>query len=138
MNVPKIMISSIDFIIMEKRIYRSDGISYRRITEIVEVVGMEEGTVQLSKLFEWDSEKDEFRNLTIMSKTLEEIANLKGVSISFLNKEWKNRQLVLNYLVKNNISSQKDISKFLENYYLNPNYVLNDWCFIKLIFLLEN
>ena len=126
MNVPKIMISSIDFIIMEKRIYRSDGISYRRITEIVEVVGMEEGTVQLSKLFEWDSEKDEFRNLTIMSKTLEEIANLKGVSISFLNKEWKNRQLVLNYLVKNNISSQKDISKFLENYYLNPNYVLNE------------
>ena len=125
MNVPKIMISSIDFIIMEKRIYRSDGISYRRITEIAEVVGMEEGTVQLSKLFEWDSEKDEFRNLTIMSKTLEEIANLKGVSISFLNNEWKNRQLVLNYLVKNNISSQKDISKFLETYYLNPNYVLN-------------
>ena len=125
MNVPKIMISSIDFIIMEKRIYRSDGISYRRITEIAEVVGMEEGTVQLSKLFEWDSEKDEFRNLTIMSKTLEEIANLKGVSISFLNDEWKKRQLVLNYLVKNNISCQKDISKFLETYYLNPNYVLN-------------
>ncbi|WP_407462184.1 CpaF family protein [Methanobrevibacter sp.] len=125
MNVPKIMISSIDFIIMEKRIYRSDGISYRRITEIVEVVGMEEGTVQLSKLFEWDSEKDEFRNLTIMSKTLEEIANLKGIHISNLNEEWEKRRDVLNYLVKNNISSQKDISKFLENYYLNSDYVLN-------------
>ena len=111
---------------MEKRIYRSDGISYRRITEIVEVVGMEEGTVQLSKLFEWDSEKDEFRNLTIMSKTLEEIANLKGIHISKLNEEWEKRRDVLNYLVKNNISSQKDISKFLENYYLNPNYVLNE------------
>lgn len=126
MNVPKIMISSIDFIIMEKRIYRSDGISYRRITEIVEVVGMEEGTVQLSKLFEWDSEKDEFRNLTIMSKTLEEIANLKGIHISKLNKEWEKRRDVLNYLVKNNISSQKDISTFIENYYLNPDYVLNE------------
>ena len=125
MNVPKIMISSIDFIIMEKRIYRSDGISYRRITEIAEVVGMEEGTIQLSKLFQWDSENDEFRNLTIMSKTLEEIANLKGVSISFLNDEWKNRQKVLNYLVKNNISCQKDISDILETYYLNPAYVLD-------------
>ena len=125
MNVPKIMISSIDFIIMEKRIYRSDGISYRRITEIAEVVGMEEGTIQLSKLFQWDSENDEFRNLTIMSRTLEEIANLKGVSISFLNDEWKNRQKVLNYLVKNNISCQKDISDILETYYLNPAYVLD-------------
>ena len=125
MNVPKIMISSIDFIIMEKRIYRSDGISYRRITEIAEVTGMEEGTIQLSKLFQWDSERDEFKNLTIVSKTLEEMANLKGVHISKLNEEWKKRQLVLNYLVKNKISSQKDISKILETYYLNPDYVLN-------------
>ena len=125
MNVPKIMISSIDFIIMEKRIYRSDGISYRRITEIAEVTGMEEGTIQLSKLFQWDSERDEFKNLTIVSKTLEEMANLKGVHISKLNEEWKKRQVVLNYLVKNNISSQKDISKILETYYLNSDYVLN-------------
>ena len=125
MNVPKIMISSIDFIIMEKRIYRSDGISYRRITEIAEVTGMEEGTIQLSKLFEWDSERDEFKNLTIVSKTLEEMANLKGVHISKLNEEWKKRQVVLNYLVKNNISSQKDISKILETYYLNQDHVLN-------------
>ena len=125
MNVPKIMISLIDFIIMEKRIYMSDGISFRRITEIAEVVGMEEGTIQLSKLFQWDSENDQFQNLTIMSKTLEEMANLKGVSISQLNQEWKNRHMVLNYLVKNNISSQKDIGLLLENYYVNKNYVLN-------------
>ena len=125
MNVPKIMISSIDFIIMEKRIYMSDGISFRSITEIAEVVGMEEGIIQLSKLFQWDSENDQFQNLTIMSKTLEEMANLKGVSISQLNQEWKNRHMVLNYLVKNNISSQKDIGLLLENYYVNKNYVLN-------------
>lgn len=125
MNVPKIMISSIDFIIMEKRIYRSDGISYRRITEIAEVVGIEEGTVQLSKLFQWDSENDEFRNITIVSKTLDEMASLKGIPISKLNEEWKRRQSVLNYLVKNNISSQVDIKQILETYYLNPNFVLN-------------
>ena len=126
MNVPKIMISSIDFIIMEKRIYRSDGISFRRITEIAEVVGIEEGTVQLSKLFEWDSEKDEFRNLTIVSKTLEDLANLKGVRIHSLNEEWKNRKKVLDFLVKNNISSQKDISEILETYYLDSDFVLNE------------
>ena len=33
--------------------------------------------------------------------------------------------MVLNYLVKNNISSQKDIGLLLENYYVNKNYVLN-------------
>lgn len=125
MSVPKIMISSIDFIIMEKRIYRSDGISYRRITEIAEVVGIEEGTIQLSKLFQWDSENDEFKNLTILSKTLEEMANLKGVSMAYINEEWEKRKMILNYLVRNNISSQEEISKILEDYYNNPDFVLD-------------
>ncbi|MBQ6813376.1 MAG: CpaF family protein [Methanobrevibacter sp.] len=125
MSVPKIMINSIDFIIMEKRIYKSDGISYRRITEIAEVVGIEEGTIQLSKLFKWNSQSDSFENLTIISKTLENIAALKGVHISVVNEEWKNRKLVLDYLVKYGINSQEDISKILEDYYINPQFVLN-------------
>jgi len=124
MSVPKIMISSIDFIIMEKRIYKSDGISFRRITEIAEVTGVEEGTIQLSKLFSWNSETDEFENLTIASKTLTEIANLRGVSLNDLNMEWANRKRVLDFLVKNNISSIKDLSKILEEYYVNPSNVL--------------
>lgn len=37
MSVPNIMISAIDFIIMQNRIYRSDGVSFRRISEVAEV-----------------------------------------------------------------------------------------------------
>lgn len=125
MSVPKIMISSIDFIIMEKRIYKSNGKSIRRITEIAEVAGVEEGTIQLNKLFQWDSETDSFENLTIVSKTLSEIANLRGVSINALNKEWEKRKLVLDFLVENNISKQDNLSKILEEYYLNPKVLLS-------------
>ena len=125
MSVPKIMISSIDFIIMEKRIYKSNGRSIRRITEIAEVAGVEEGTIQLNKLFQWDSETDSFENLTIVSKTLSEIANLRGVSINALNKEWEKRKLVLDFLVENNISKQDNLSKILEEYYLNPMVLLS-------------
>jgi flagellar protein FlaI len=125
MSVPKLMISSIDFIIMEKRIYKSNGRSIRRITEIAEVAGVEEGTIQLNKLFQWDSETDSFENLTIVSKTLAEIANLRGVSINALNKEWEKRKLVLDFLVENNISKQDNLSKILEEYYLNPMVLLS-------------
>lgn len=54
MSVPNIMISAIDFIIMQNRIYRSDGVSFRRISEVAEVSGIEEGVIQLNKIFEWD------------------------------------------------------------------------------------
>ena len=125
MSVPKIMISSIDYIIMEKRIYKSNGISFRRITEIDEVVGMEEGTISLNKLFKWDSENDEFENLTILSNTIEKLANLKGVSINELSLELENRKKVLEYLVENNISSIESIYSILSKYYLDSKSLLN-------------
>ena len=46
MSVPNIMISAIDFIIMQNRIYRSDGVSFRRISEVAEVSGIEEGVIK--------------------------------------------------------------------------------------------
>ena len=91
----------------------------------IEVAGVEEGTIQLNKLFQWDSETDSFENLTIVSKTLAEIANLRGVSINALNKEWEKRKLVLDFLVENNISKQDNLSKILEEYYLNPMVLLS-------------
>ncbi|MDO5850389.1 MAG: CpaF family protein [Methanobacteriaceae archaeon] len=126
MSVPKIMISSIDYIVMEKRIYKSDGKSFRRITEIDEVVGMEEDAISLNKLFKWDSENDKFKNVTVLSNTIENLANLKGVSINDLTLEMENRKKVIDYLVENDISSLEDIYIILSKYYLNPKSLLNE------------
>ena len=82
MSVPNIMISAIDFIIMQNRIYRSDGVSFRRISEVAEVSGIEEGVIQLNKIFEWDPQSDTIKNVGITSKTLTEIANVSGNSLN--------------------------------------------------------
>ena len=42
MSVPSVMINAIDFIVMQNRIYRPDGVSFRRVSEVAEVVGFEE------------------------------------------------------------------------------------------------
>ena len=81
MSVPEIMIQAIDFIIMQNRIYTPSGVSFRRISEVAEVVGMEEGTVQLNKIFQWNPERDTIDNISITSNTLQQIANLSGKSI---------------------------------------------------------
>ena len=53
MNVPNIMINSINVIIMQNRIYNAHIGTIRRITEVAEVVGMEMGHVQLNKIFQY-------------------------------------------------------------------------------------
>ena len=125
MSVPNIMISAIDFIIMQNRIYRSDGVSFRRISEVAEVSGIEEGVIQLNKIFEWDPQSDTIKNVGITSKTLTEIANVSGNSLNSLYDEIKNREIVLQHMVDQNIRSIRDVSTVLEMYYLNSQKVLN-------------
>lgn len=125
MSVPNIMISAIDFIIMQNRIYRSDGVSFRRISEVAEVSGIEEGIIQLNKIFEWDPQSDTIKNVGITSKTLTEIANVSGNSLNSLYDEIKNREIVLQHMVDQNIRSIRDVSTVLEMYYLDSQKVLN-------------
>lgn len=125
MSVPNIMISAIDFIIMQNRIYRSDGVSFRRISEVAEVSGIEEGVIQLNKIFEWDPQSETIKNVGITSKTLTEIANVSGNSLNSLYDEIKNREIVLQHMVDQNIRSIRDVSTVLEMYYLDSQKVLN-------------
>lgn len=125
MSVPNIMISAIDFIIMQNRIYRSDGVSFRRISEVAEVSGIEEGVIQLNKIFEWNPQSDTIKNVGITSKTLTEIANVSGNSLNSLYDEIKNREIVLQHMVNQNIRSIRDVSTVLEMYYLDSQKVLN-------------
>ena len=124
MSVPQIMIQAIDFIIMQNRIYTPSGDSYRRISEVAEVVGIEEGVVQLNKLFQWNPEKDMIENISISSKTLNHIANLSGVSLNEIYLEIENREMILKHMTTQDIRSVKDVNEVIELYYKNPQYVL--------------
>ena len=81
MSVPNIMISAIDFIIMQNRIYRSDGVSFRRISEVAEVSGIEEGVIQLNKIFEWDPQSDTIKNV-MKSRTVKLFCSIWLIRIS--------------------------------------------------------
>ena len=124
MSVPKIMTQAIDFIIMQNRIYTPSGVSYRRISEVAEVVGIEEGTVQLNKIFQWNPEIDTIENVSVTSNTLVQIANLSGSSLNELYNEIKNRELVLNHMIKHNIRSVSEVNSVVEFYYKSPDEVL--------------
>ena len=125
MSVPKIMIQAIDFIIMQNRIYTPSGVSYRRISEVAEVVGMEENTVQLNKIFQWNPERDTIENVSVASNTLSQIASLSGHSITELNHEIENREILLKHMVRQNIRSVGDVNRVIELYLKDQEYVLN-------------
>ena len=126
MSVPKIMIQAIDFIIMQNRIYTPSGISYRRVSEVAEIVGIEEGVTQLNRIFKWNPERDRIENVSVSSSTLTQIANLSGKSLHEIYREIENRELVLKHMINHNIHAVNDVNAVLELYYANPQKVLNE------------
>ena len=125
MSVPEIMIQAIDFIIMQNRIYTPSGVSFRRISEVAEVVGMEEGTVQLNKIFQWNPERDTIDQIGITSNTLQQIATLSGKPIIELQNEIENRKIVLKHMIRQNIRSVEGVNGVIELYYKNPQKVID-------------
>lgn len=126
MNVPTIMIPALDFIIMQNRMYRPEGGSIRRVTEVAEVVGMEEGNVQLNRVFEWNNVSDKVEYVGIASTTLREIAELRGIGITEIEEEIEKRRLLLEYLADNNIRSISEVGTYIHNYYRNPDEILEE------------
>ncbi|AEG18945.1 CpaF family protein [Methanobacterium paludis] len=125
MNVPTIMIPALDFVIMQNRMYRPEGGSIRRVTEVAEVVGMEEGNVQLNRVFKWNNVVDKVEYVGIASKTLRAIAELRGIGISEIEEEIEKRKLVLEYMADNNIRSIEEVAAYINNYYKNPDEILD-------------
>jgi flagellar protein FlaI len=126
MNVPNIMIPALDFIIMEQRMYRPEGGSIRRITEVAEVVGMEEGNVQLNRVFEWNNVSDKVEYVGIASKTLREISELRGIGITEIEEEIEKRRVILEYMADNNIRSIDEVGQSINNYYKDPDSMLEE------------
>jgi flagellar protein FlaI len=125
MSVPNIMIPALDFIIMQNRMYRAEGGSLRRITEVAEIVGMEEGNVQLNRVFEWNNVTDKVEYVGIASQTLREMAEMRGVGITELEEEIEKRRLVLEYLADNNIRSIEEVGRCVNSYYKDPDEMLD-------------
>lgn len=116
MNVPNIMINSIDFIIMQKRIYVPNKGTIRRITEVDEIVGMEMDNLQLNKIYQYNPSKDKLEYTAISCNAIDEIAMMKGISHKQIIKEFERRKKYL----EENIQSDLDITevqRIINNYY---------------------
>lgn len=117
MNVPPIMINSIDFILMQKRFYHPNKGIIRRITEVSEVVGMETNHVQLNKIYQYDYSLDKIEYTAINSKALNSLASMKGMTIKEISKEIKEREEYLLKNIKNKEITTRETKNILNNYY---------------------
>lgn len=120
MSVPKVMIPSLDFIIMQNR-FSIRGKSVRRISEIAEVLRDEEGYPVVKLVYKWDPRDDQTKATGTHCQYLDELSRLKGVDKKNISQELERRAKLLRFLVENKIRKLDDISKIMNRYYIEKH-----------------
>lgn len=121
MNVPKIMINSLDFIVMQNRIYNKEKGNIRRIIEVSEISGMELDQLQLNKIYEYNPIHDSIEFKAISCNVLNKIAKMKGITYKEILEEIDKRE---KYLIKNIESRPEHIDNacgIINDYYNDKN-----------------
>lgn len=118
MNVPKIMINSINFIIMQNRIFNKHKGVIRRITEVAEISGMESDNLQLNKIYEYDPKSDKQNYVAISCNFLVKIATLKGWTYKDILDEINERERYLLKSMENDMNDIQVAQNIINKYYV--------------------
>ncbi len=124
MNVPKVMIPSLNLILMQNR-FTHRGKTVRRITEIAEITGIEDGNIQMNNIFEWDPKDDAVKPTGTPSMIMARLADLKGIPQEEAKDELKTRREVLEYLINENLRNIKEVSRILNEYHTDNEKLLS-------------
>ena len=116
MNVPQVMLSGLNFIIVEHRLHDKRKGTIRRVTELAEVSGILEGKPQTEALFVWDAAKDDITRTDVPCAYLKELSKLSGMTMQQVEREIKRRQDFLQALVKRKVRGIAETSKEMENF----------------------
>ncbi|MDO8627617.1 MAG: ATPase, T2SS/T4P/T4SS family [Candidatus Diapherotrites archaeon] len=123
MNVPEQMLPLLDIVVVHYRMYDREKGLIRRIAQVAEISRMDE-KVLLSNIFEWNPKKDETVRTDIPSHTLQTLADKTGLSKTALKNEMLVRQRILEWMLENNIRSAPNVEKIIQQYYHDPNSIL--------------
>ena len=126
MNIPRTLISGIDIITVQKRV-SSHGQHSRRLVSTTEIVGLDPGSKEIltNEVYKWNAETDNY-DFTGRSYLIERASLKNGIPLEEANREIQRRKLVLEWMVKKNVSNYRDVSDTVRRYYENPDAVYKE------------
>lgn len=140
MNVPEMMLPLMNVLIQLKRV-KVDNTIVRRVVNIDELTGLPimpaaraNEIVEITNRFEWNSEDDTFSENPIDEADIllnqgrdifSLISKMNHIPFDKIIEEQKRREIILGWMVENQISDHDEIIKIIRNYYHNSDEVYN-------------
>lgn len=124
-SVPRTMIEALDIVSVQAQTYTAAGKRVRRCIALVEISEIDPVTKILKTvdIFKWDPSTDTFPEVGI-SQSLEEIRLRRAWSPQELQRQLRQRQRVLEYLVENKINDFKSVATMIHTFQARPDKVI--------------
>ena len=123
-SLPPSLIASVDVIVFLS-IMRYREKQVRRVTEILEVVGLDEETRApiFNQVFKWNPVSDTY-DVTGKTILLKKISEGTGIKETEIKEEMERRMMVLDWMQRSNIIEYEDVHSVLNIYYNDPSRLL--------------
>ncbi len=116
-DVPKIMLNAIGGIVT---LFRHRRLGIRRVLEIGEVLRSGDANV----LYRWNMRNDTFVQISEMSRLMELISLYGGYTREEVEQDINEKSIILDWMVKNNITSVDESGYIVAKYYKNKDKIL--------------
>jgi len=123
MNVPYQMMSLLDLIVVQNKIY-SKGKTIRRITEVSEVANVEGEIVQLGEIYKWHHNTDTISRTEYPIGLKDKMAEYTGLTRKEIDKEISTREDILWWMIDNKIKDYYEVLDIITQYKKDPDSVL--------------
>ncbi|HJJ48750.1 MAG TPA: ATPase, T2SS/T4P/T4SS family [Methanocorpusculum sp.] len=125
LDVPKATIQALDLVVAQARYYK-DGAPYRRLKEVVEIVGLSEtGGIEVNTVFSYNPADDD-TSYSGNSKIYKDIMMSKNLSSLHMEDEIRRRIAILNAMEKQGINHYRDVGRVIWAYRTRPQLVMDN------------
>jgi len=124
-DLPEAMLECLHLILVQ---YRHRRLNIRRTFEVAEVVPSYKETgetlVGVNVLYRWKPKTDSLEKLWTSSRIFDEIGMHTGMTEKELNRDMKDKEGILNWLLKNKIATVNAVGKVIADYYDDKDFVI--------------
>jgi len=125
-NLPRALITALDIVLLQAQVKVGTKMT-RRVKSITEIVGMDPETGELitNSVFSWNPADDSF-NYSGHSYIFEKVRTLKNWSPREMEREWRRRVEILEYMKKINVGHYREVARIISTYYKSPDKIMKE------------
>ena len=125
-NIPIALIEGLQLVVVMHRDRRR---SIRRVLQVSELIpssGLKEMNIEMNTIFQWVPADDKISKITNSYRVLNDIKLYTGMSDTDITKDLADKEIILQWLVNNQIKDINTVGKIVSEYYRDSKRILGE------------